>query len=428
MNLFKKIPLFFGWVLKAKLRIAISLILVVALSFLGYKTFGNTSAQPQYQTAQAERGTLVNTISASGNILSGNSVDITTTASGVVTEVFVNNGESITSGEKIAEIQLDQSSQAKLASAYSSYLAAKANLDSAQSKINSLQASEFAANQKFINDAVARGLTTNDPTYIQQNAAWLQAEADFKNQQGQIAQAQAALNSSALSLSQISSTITAPTTGTIANLILTEGMPIVSPSSTTTSSVQKLGTITMEQGGLQATINLSEIDVPKVRSGQRATLTLDALPDKTFTGRVGAINTTGSVSSGVTTYPATIVFDTSAPNIYPNMAVTAKIIIDSKADVILVPSSAVQNINGQTTIRVLKNGQIMSQNVEVGLSNDTQTEIISGLNEGDIVVTGVTSTSGANSTGAQGTSPFGGLGGRGGGFGGGGNVVIRRGG
>jgi macrolide-specific efflux system membrane fusion protein len=426
MNLIKKFPLIFNWIVKSKLRIGVAVLLLVLISYFGYKNFTQKSSQPQYQTAQVEKGTLVNTISSSGNVLSGNSVDITTTASGVITQVFVRNGESVSQGQQIAEIQLDQSSQAKLAQAYSSYLSAKVSLDLAQSKINSLQASEFAANQKFINDAVARGLATNDPTYIQQYATWLQAEADYKNQQGQIAQSQAALNSAAISLSQISSTITAPATGTIANLILTEGMPVVSPSSTTTSSIQKLGTVTMEQGGLQATVNLSEIDAPKVRSGQRVTLTLDALGDKTFTGRVGAINTTGSISSGVTTYPATIIFDTTSPNIYPNMAVTAKIILNSKTDVLLVPSAAIQTSNGQSVVRILKSGKITNQNVEVGLSNDTQSEIISGVYEGDEVVTGVVSSSTTRTQ--NGTSPFSSFGGgRGlGGAAGGGNVRVGR--
>lgn len=412
----------FKWLFSSKLKGAIVIALFLLIVFFGYRNFAKSSAQPQYQTAQAQKGILVQSVSASGNILSGNSIDITTTASGVVTDVFVKNGDTITQGQKIADIALDQSSQSKLAASYASYLSAKTTLDAAQSKINSLQSAEFTANQKLINDAVARGLLTTDPTYIEENASWLQAEADYKNQQGVISQAQAALNSAALALSQISSAITAPSSGTVSNLILTPGLPITAPISTTTSSVQKLGTVVMEQqGGLKASVNLAEIDAPKVSAGQKATLTLDAFPDKTFTGQVGSVNTTGVVSSGVTTYPAIISLDTSLTNIYPNMAVTAKIITGVKNDVVLVPTSAVQTAGGQSTVRVLKGGKLTQIAVGLGDSNDTQTEITTGINDGDMVVTGVTSASGSRSGST--TSPFGAFGGRG--FGGGGRAVIR---
>lgn len=415
-----------GWFFSSKIKTVFTIIIILAIGFFGYRNFSKRTAAPTYQTAQAEKGSLVTDVSASGNILSGNSIDVTTTATGVVTSVYVKNGDSVVQGQKIAEVALDQSSQAKLASAYSSYLAAKTSLDAAQAKINSLQATEFTDNQKFINDAVARGLETDDPTYIEENATWLQAEADYKNQQAVISQAQAALNSTSLALSQISSTITAPASGTISNLILTPGLPISAPISTTISSVQKLGTVVMnQQGGLEASVNLSEVDAPKVSAGQKVTLTLDAFADKTFTGHVGSVNTTGTVSSGVTTYPAIIALDGVATNIYPNMAVTAKIITNIKNNVILVPTAAVQTQNGQSIVRTFQKGKEVDVPVEVGDSNDTQTEITSGISEGQTVITGVTNNSQSRSS-SSGTSPFGAFGGRGfGGGGGRGPTVIR---
>lgn len=410
------------WFFSSKIKAAVTVILILGLSLLGYRSFAHRPAAPELQTVKAEKGSLVTSVSASGNILSGNSIDITTTATGVVTKVFVKNGDSVSAGQAIAEIALDASSQSKLASAYSSYLSAKSALDAAQAKINSLQSTEFTINQKFISDAVARGLATDDPTYIEENANWLQAEADYKNQQGVISQAQAALNSASLALSQISSTITAPASGTIANLILTAGLPISAPSSTTTTSVQKFGTIVMAQeGGLEASVNLSEVDAPKVHPGQKVTLTLDAFPDKTFTGRVGSINTTGAVSSGVTTYPAIIALDTAATNIYPNMAVSAKIITDIKNNVLLVPTAAVVNRGGQSLVRTLQKGKEVDVEVGTGDSNDTQTEIKSGIKEGDEIITGAASL-GRSASGS--TSPFGAFGGKGFRGGGGGAVFI----
>ncbi len=420
-NIFSNSVTFIKKFLGNKWRLLGVVLIILALVFGGWKIFGQQSNKPQYQTAQAEKGTLVSSITASGTISTGNSVNITTQASGVIANVYVKSGDSVTQGQKIADITLNLASQQKQAAAWSSYLSAKNNLDAANAKINSLQAAEFKANQTFINDAVARGLATNDPTYIQENALWLQAEADYKNQQGVIIQTRAALSSAWLSYSQPSSIISAPISGVITNLNLTSGLPITAQTSSTGNEVsQTLGTITLEQGSLQAVVNLSEIDVPKINPGQKVTLTLDAFPGKTYTGKVATINTTGVVSSGVTTYPTTITLDTTENRIYPNMAVSATIITDVKNNALLIPSTAVQNSNGQSSVRVMRNGQVSLVPVEIGTSNDTQTEITSGINEGDIVVTGQTGGT-TNRTGTQGgTSPFGAFGGGRGGFGGGG--------
>lgn len=420
------IKIFMRKIFSNRLRATITIVLLLGSGFFGWQKLNAQTAKPQYQTAQAERGSLISSITASGSITAGNSVNITTGATGVVSNVYVKNGDSVIQGQKLADITLDQASQAKQASAWASYLSAKSNLDIAKAKINSLQAAGFKANQAFINDAVARGLATNDPTYIQQNALWLQAEADYKNQNGAVAASQAVLNSAWLAYSQISSIVTAPTSGTITNFTLVPGSVIASSvqpstSSESSSASTSLGTISLEQSSLATTVNLSEIDVVNLKVGQKATLTLDAFPGKTFTGRVSAINTAGTVSSGVTTYPTTITIDSALSNIYPNMAVSATIITDVKNNALLIPSTAIQNNNGQSSVRVMRNGQNTSVPVEVGSSNDTQTEITSGINEGDTVITGQTGGTARRTGGTQGTSPFGAFGG-GRGFGGGGAI------
>lgn len=315
----------------SKIRIVIFVAILIGLGYFGYNSFIAKPAAPQYQTAQATKGSLINSVSATGIIAT-----------------------------------LDIDAQIKQTAALSSYLSAKNSFETAKAKVNSLQAAAFKANQTFMNDAVARGLKTDDPTYIQENALWLQAESDYRNQTDVITQAQAALNSAWLSYLQLH-----PTNS-------------------------------LEQGKLQAQVNISEIDSVKVKEGDKVTMTLDAFPDATFTGKVASINTNGVISSGVASYPAIISFDTGNDHIYPNMNVTAKIITSVKNDVILVPSAAIQT----STVRIMKNGQPVSVTVAAGDSNDTQTEIVSGINEGDIVVTGMISPAGrTRAPGAA--SPFG---------------------
>jgi RND family efflux transporter MFP subunit len=268
-----------------------------------------------------------------------------------------------------------------------------------------------------------------DPKYIEEKADWLQAEADYKNQQNAIAQAQSALNSSWLSYKQTSSTVTSPISGTITNITYVPGM-VISPSTgsnTSSQDIQRVAVIKNDSTP-NASVNVSEIDVYKLKTGQPVTLTLDSIPDKTFTGKVISVDRIGSVTSNVTAYPVIVQFDTDNPQILPNMAVTANIIISTKTDVLTIPSAAIQTQNGQSTVKVMKNNAPQSVTVEVGDSSGTDTEIISGLNEGDVVVTGTINSSTTSASGTR--SVFGGTG-FGGGFGGGGargaTTTIRRG-
>lgn len=395
-------------------------VIIVAIGWFGLKpVIVGSQQQVQYQTSLVEKGTLITSVTASGTVSTGSSASITTDATGIVKEVYVENGDSVSEGDPIALIKLDKNSQQQQTQSWASYLSAQNTLNSAKSKMNSLQSALFTANQKFVNGAGTDDPVTDDPTYIIQRADWLQAEADYNNQVNVIKQAEAALSSAWLSYSPLSPTIKAPMSGIVRNLNITPGITISQTSTSDTAdsnNSQTLGSITLEEGTPQVSVNLTEIDVVKVKPGQKVTLTLDAHPEKTFTGIVSIVNTNGSVSSGVTTYPATINFDTAVDTIYPNMAVNATIITAIKSNVILVPSAAVQTSNGVSSVRVLKNGQTTSVQVEVGGSTDTQTEILSGLNVGDTMITGQTGSAVTGSTSA--TSPFGntrgGMGGAGG--------------
>jgi multidrug efflux pump subunit AcrA (membrane-fusion protein) len=159
-------------------------------------------------------------------------------------------------------------------------------------------------------------------------------------------------------------------------------------------------------GNPLATFDVSEIDVSKIKPGRKVTIIIDSITDTTFTGKVVSVDRVGSTSNNVTTYPAIVQFDTSSDKILPNMAATANIIIETKTDVLVAPSTSIQNQNGQYTARVLRNSVEMSQPVEVGISSDTQTEIISGLSEGDMVITGTITASSTTTT--RSTSVFGG--------------------
>ena len=171
-----------------------------------------------------------------------------------------------------------------------------------------------------------------------------------------------------------------------------------------------------------AEISLNEVDEAKVKVGQKATLTFDAIPDLSIAGEVIDINTVGQVSQGVVSYGVKISFDTQDERVKPGMSVTADIITDAKQDVLVVPNNAVKSqgssnyvelvdTTGENTQQLLANtsGVVLSnspksQTIETGLSNDTSTEIVLGLNEGDIVVTSTISSNASTSSSSSSSS------------------------
>jgi len=168
-----------------------------------------------------------------------------------------------------------------------------------------------------------------------------------------------------------------------------------------------------------AEISLNEVDVAKVKVGQKATLTFDAVSDLSIAGQVADVDIIGTVSQGVVNYTVKIGFDTEDERVKPGMSVAASIITDIKQDVLLVPSSAVKTSSGSSYVLIPNEtvnanntnstggnaGVILAtaprqQAVQTGLSDDTNTEITSGLNEGDqiIVKTVTSSTSSSKSS------------------------------
>ena len=382
-------------------RAAMMAILLILAGVIGWRIISSRkSDQPELQTVPIERGMIISSVSASGQVLSVNVMSANTQASGIVKTVFVKDGDQVRKGDRILEISLDFQGEQKNAQAWSSYLSAKNNLESAKNSLYSLDSQMWAANQSFINGA--SGAEKTDPDYIQQNDDWLAAEAKYKNQQAVITQSQVAINSAWLNYIQTSPIITAPMNGVITSLMYAEGMSIGTLDTGNATSNQKVATIKTE-GTPIITVNLSEIDVSRIQTDQKATITVDSIPDKTFTGRLIGVDRIGQTSSGVTQYPAIIQLDSAPAEILPNMTASANIVIERKENALLVPSGAVQMQDNQSYVNLLIGDKQQLAPVEIGLSSDTQTEIVSGLSEGDLVITGTISSTAP----AGGNSPFG---------------------
>lgn len=398
------------WFVGDKKRLVVLSVILLLLVFAWSKNAGGAKT-PTYQTGEVTKGTIVSSVAASGKALTTNILAIDTQASGVVKKVYVKDGDKVYAGQKIAEVTLDSSGSLANAKAYASYVSAQNSVNSANNSYRVSQAALASVYDQLKGHE-------NDETYAQKETR-TRAEVSNDNAYDSMRSASANLTSAALSYRLTAPVITAPFTGVIQSVNLVEGMVLTSSSSTTNINSQRAAVI---KGDSYPVVNvtLSEVDVPKIKVGQKATLTFDSLGDKTFTGVVATVDRVGSVSSNVTSYSANIKLDSMSDSILPNMAATANIILSTKTDVIKAPNAALAVNGTQTVLKTLVDGKEVDVNVEVGVSSDTETEILSGVNEGTVVITGTISTttpSGSANTRSVFSGGFGG---------GGGNVRIVR--
>lgn len=229
---------------------------------------------------------------------------------------------------------------------------------------------------------------------------------DLISQQNSVKQKEAALQDAKDNLANYY--VRAPFNGVIAKLNISKGDSISSGTVIATFITDKK----------IATISLNEVDVAKVKVGQKATLTFDAIDGLTISGEVLEVDIIGTVSQGVVTYNVKIGFDTQDDRIKPGMSASASVITNMKQDVLMVQSSAIKS-SGNISYVEMPNEQIASssmgsssgitlqnvplqQEIQTGLTNDTYTEITSGLKEGDTIITRTINSSAATSTSTQG--------------------------
>ena len=260
--------------------------------------------------------------------------------------------------------------------------------------VNQAQSSIQSAQNQLQQAQASLSVKTEAPT-----------QADVDSAKAQISSAQAQLDNAETTYSD--NVITAPFDGIIATLDAKLGDQASAGTALATI-------ITNEQ---LVNITLNEVDVSKIKLGDQATLAFDAIDGLTISGTVAEIDSIGTVSQGVVTYTVQINMDTQDPRVKPGMSATANIITAVKTDALSVPNSAVKTSGATSYVQVLgSNGKPQNQTVQVGISNDTLTEITSGLKEGDMVVT-QTISSAKSTTAATSAVSIPGLGG--GGFGGG---------
>lgn len=216
--------------------------------------------------------------------------------------------------------------------------------------------------------------------------------------------------------------ITAPISGEVVTKTAKAGDKIEGGSDGTLCVIYDLSCLEM-------TMSIDELDISDVAVGQEVQITADAVEGTTYTGVVTKVSVAGTTSGGITTYPVTVRID-ETEGLRPGMNVDAEIILESAEDVLAIPSGAVNRGNtvlitadspsaANAVDREAPEGYVYVE-VETGISDDSYTQVLSGLQEGDTVAYLQTASgSDGMAMGAMEMMPSGGMSGAPGGMAGG---------
>lgn len=315
---------------KARWRIWGGLALVVVAGVAVWAT----AARPdtvQYTTQQARRGTLTVTVTATGNLEPTNQVEVGVEVSGTIATVEVDYNDHIERGQVLAtldplkfKVQVLRS-RAALQSARSRILQAQATVDESRAQVGRLlrlrELSRGTDPSQFDIDAAQAGLK--------------RAEADRASAKADVAEATAALEASEIDLAK--SVIRSPVDGVVL-------VRSVEPGQTVAASLQTpvLFVLAEDLTKMELHVSVDEADVGRVRAGQKATFTVDAYPDRTFSAEIIDVHYGAQEVDGVITYEAVLNVDNEDSSLRPGMTATANIVAEEVENAILVPNAALR--------------------------------------------------------------------------------------
>jgi HlyD family secretion protein len=284
------------------------------------------------------------------------------------------------------EIATEPASEAELQDALSAIQTAQDQLDDLRAQPTGADLAEAEAQVASAQaqlDELANG--AGDAERRAAEISVEQAQLDLEEAQANLAQAQ----------------LPAPIAGTVLSVDVEVGAQVTAGTSAVTLA---------DLNGLELTVNVAEVDIGDIQVGQAAEITVDALPDEVFSGVVARIAPSSESESGVVNYPVTIqLTDADLAGVRPGMTAVADLLGEEIADSWLVPTSAVQEGDGQTVVMILRDGQPTPITVTVQGSEGEWTVVQSAdLKEGDQAIGAVSSFLDEDS-GSTGFGPGGGM-------------------
>jgi len=377
------------------------LTLIIAICLVGTAFTGCSSPQTgSEETAEVIRGDLIISVPVSGNLEMPHKTNLSFGTAGMVEEVMVNEGDEVSKGQTLAKLDAHSLElNVKMAQAeyeivennlmqtiYPHYTRtygtnlpgvwlaldeAQGNLEEAQELLREGKIGEAQA----LLELVEAGLTKAQKK--SQSRAWA-LPLSVKLAELKVDGAKAALDMAKVELTK--ARIVAPFDGIVADIFINEGQQL-SAMTYANPAVCLVDPSEIKMDGM-----IDEIDVSNVELGQEAVITLDALPDKEVTGKMTFISQVGTVRAGVVSYKTIITLENPDEELRDGMSATADIMVESRENALLIPNRAIQSSLDSPWVEVIAGEQIEKRQVILGLTDDVYTEVLSGLEEGEMVV------------------------------------------
>jgi HlyD family secretion protein len=373
-------------------------------------------------------------VSASGKIQPKSLVNISAETPGRVVELAVNEGDRVKKGQFLLQID-PKSLRSRVDNQEASLQAAATSLDQMRQSVETarVQLELLRQTLKRQQDLWNRQLTTRESLEKAENdvksaeSGLAEREKIAKTQDSRIMQERATLDSARYDLSKVR--MESPIDGIVTRRNIQQGETAV------IGTMNNAGTVLLvlaDMSVIQAEVEVDETNIPNIRIGQIGKISIDAIPDRIFKGHVTEIGnsplqttTAGQTGTQATTFKVVVVLDEDVPNVRPGFTCTADITTATKQHVVAVPIPAVAvrelvyNEEGQIVkepkqdkkkraatpaapqelppgqtrketegVFVFRNKQAEFVPIKMGIAGDKYFEVLSGLNEGDQVITG----------------------------------------
>ena len=388
-------------------------VLLLCLALAGAIGCGGDQEEVSQQLIEVVRGDLMVSVSGSGNIVVSEEAKLTFGSGGKIDKIYVDEGEEASKGDVLARLETDPLelalTQAQVALTGQELAVSQAEVNvknaeialeraedswldtkSAGSRVKRLKkyleyhlenhpedTEEILSIQRSLREAWKRFLLVATDSVDSRQVTAKEMELELAKQSVEqmkhsLEQFQQAVAEAQKQLDE--ATIHAPFGGVVASVDADEGDSVLA-----TMTIINLIDLT----SMELEVEVDEIDVAEVKPGQRAIIEVDALPALQLEGEVASISLLSKEIGGLVIYEVTIGFDVpQGYNLKIGMSAIADIILEERSNVLLVPNRAIT----QDVVKVMVDEEIEERLVVLGISDGFDTEIVGGLNEGDVVV------------------------------------------
>lgn len=389
---------------RLKGRLIAALLVLTALSGAIYWNYSRSAVEISYRTSKAVKSDLRSVIQATGTLDAVETVDVGTQISGTVKDIYIDYNSIVKKGELIAEID-SATQQADVAQAEANLMAARADLMNSEAVFANAEKGLARTRKLAEKDLIAKAdVDTDEKTF-------LTARAQVAASRARISQYDAALRKAKINMGHTK--IYSPVDGVVIAKNVEKGQTVAASYQT-----PSIAEIARDLSQMQVEVNVDEADIGGVKEGQKATFTVDAHPNDPFEGTVTQVRFSPTTTDNVVTYVVIVKVSNDKGLLMPGMTANVSLIVEEREGVIIVPNSAfrfkpadpsaasiqpgVPRMGAQTiaeaktpSVYMLEKKTPVRKEVKRGISDGQNTEILSGLQEGDEVITGIIVPNGA---------------------------------